>query len=306
MTALRSYAQLVRLPNLPSAWADICLGALATNSLPGRWLVFVLLLLASSCLYSAGMVWNDYFDVEQDKKERPLRPLPSGRIKRRTAAYFGIGLLVAGVLFALLAGFAQALHEGGTSLPGLLALALVAAILLYDARLKRTKAGPVAMGLCRFLNVLLGISIGGSVAWPMGLHLALVVGLYIVGVTWFARTEARMSSPLALRGAAAVMLASLVLALPVPVHDTSVPTRTSSLFPYLLVLLGFLVGLPVAKALAMPTPTRVQRAVKWALMGLVLLDAVLATAVAGLVGLVILILLAPSLYLNRKSWLYAT
>ena len=40
--------------------------------LPGRpghagaaaehWLSFGLLLLASGCLYSAGMVWNDYFD----------------------------------------------------------------------------------------------------------------------------------------------------------------------------------------------------------------------------------------------------
>jgi hypothetical protein len=42
------------------------------------------------------------------------------------------------------------------------------------------------------------------------------------------------------------------------------------------------------------------------LMGLVLLDAVLATALAGAPGLLILLLLGPSLYLNRKRWLYAT
>jgi hypothetical protein len=41
-------------------------------------------------------------------------------------------------------------------------------------------------------------------------------------------------------------------------------------------------------------------------MALILLDALLATATAGVIGLVILLLLAPSLYLNRKSWLYAT
>jgi hypothetical protein len=41
-------------------------------------------------------------------------------------------------------------------------------------------------------------------------------------------------------------------------------------------------------------------------MALILLDAVLATATAGAIGLVILLLLAPSLYLNRKRWLYAT
>ncbi len=41
-------------------------------------------------------------------------------------------------------------------------------------------------------------------------------------------------------------------------------------------------------------------------MGLILLDTVLATALAGSMGLVLLLLLAPSVYLNRRSWLYAT
>ena len=41
-------------------------------------------------------------------------------------------------------------------------------------------------------------------------------------------------------------------------------------------------------------------------MALILLDTVLATATAGTVGLFILLLLAPSFYLNRRSWLYAT
>ena len=55
-----------------------------------------------------------------------------------------------------------------------------------------------------------------------------------------------------------------------------------------------------------PTPNRVQTGVKRALMAFVLLDATLAAALAGTVGLVILILMAPTLYLNRKRWLYAT
>jgi 4-hydroxybenzoate polyprenyltransferase len=292
MSALRTYAQLVRLPNLPTALADVCLGALAAQALPQRWLSFVLLLLASACLYSAGMVWNDFFDLEQDKRERPFRPLPSGRVTRRQAALFGAALLAAGVFWAALAGAVW------------LALALVAAILLYDGWLKRTPAGPVAMGTCRFLNVLLAVSVSGSLLWPLGPHLALVVGLYIVGVTWFARTEARVSSQAALKGAAGVMLAAFVLAIPLPEHLP--PGTTSPLFYPLLVALGFLAGLPVCSAIASPTPGHVQAAVKRCLMGLVLLDAILATAVAGAVGLVILVLLAPSLYLNRKSWLYAT
>ena len=79
---------------------------------------------------------------------------------------------------------------GNPRLPLVLSLCLVAAILLYDGPLKRTWAGPAMMGLCRFLNVLLGVSVSGATPWP-GWHLAFVVGLYVAGVTWFARTEAQ-------------------------------------------------------------------------------------------------------------------
>src|SRR6516165_5639238 len=93
----KPYAQLVRLPNVFTALADICLGALAAGALPDRWPAFVCLLFASACLYSAGMVWNDFFDYDQDYRERPFRPLPSGKISRRMAATFGTSLLAFGV-----------------------------------------------------------------------------------------------------------------------------------------------------------------------------------------------------------------
>ncbi len=295
MSDYRAYAQLVRLPNLPSALADICLGALAANALPSHGLSFLCLLAASACLYSAGMAWNDYFDREQDRRERPDRPLPSGRIAERQAVRVAIGLSVAGVLFAL--------PVGKTSL--WIALGLVGAILAYDGWLKRTWMGPLAMGSCRVLNVLLGVSACGSLLGARGVYLGLIVGIYIAGVTWFARAEAKASNPAALRGAAAVMLASLMLALPLPVFLPEGQT-SSLLFPYLLVGLAFLVGAPMLRAIAEPTPSRVQGAVKRALMALILLDSVLASAVAGSAGLLILLLLLPSVYLNRQRWMYAT
>jgi 4-hydroxybenzoate polyprenyltransferase len=310
MTRAQLYAQLVRLPNLPSALADIFLGALATEALLSHWLPLAFLLPASGCLYCAGMVWNDFFDVEQDTRERPFRPLASGKVSRGEAALLGSGLLLAGVFLAGLAGLAQ---EQPTWLSGWVALFLVPAILLYDAWLKRTPLGPLGMGACRFLNVLLGLSASGHLsvkdytgqpALGLGLHLAFTVGLYIVGVTWLARTEARASSKKQLTGAALVMLASLCLGLAIGAR--AAPDKPSPLFPYLLVVLGVIVGLPVQQAMRKPTPDRVQAAVKRALLGLVLLDAVLATAVAGWLGLMILLLLVPSLYLNRRHWLYAT
>jgi 4-hydroxybenzoate polyprenyltransferase len=306
MSALRPYAQLVRLPALPTALADIALGALATRSLPERWPGFILLLGSSACLYCGGMVFNDFFDVEQDRRERPDRPIPSGRVSRRRAGAFGTGLLAAGGVLALFAGLVQ----GSATLPAVLAGLLVATILLYDGWLKPTWAGPVVMGSCRFLNVLLGVSLAGDLAAPLGPHLATVVGLYIVGVTWLARTEARVSHPLALTGAACVLLAALLLALPVPAvaafHESDKVSRSSPLFPYLLVVLGFALGFPVVEAIRAPSPARVQAAVRRCLLGLIALDAILACAVVGTVGLVLLVLLSPALYLSRRRWLYAT
>jgi 4-hydroxybenzoate polyprenyltransferase len=300
----KAYAQLVRLPNVFTALADIglgWLGALAAGTPTTRWPCFAFLMGSSAALYSAGMVWNDFFDVEQDKQERPFRPLPSGRITRRRAALLGAALLVIGLGFAALAGWFNA-SAPWTALD--VAALLVAAIFLYDAWLKRTWLGPVAMGSCRFLNVLLGLTVAAetTLRWGAQVYVAMVVGLYIVGVTWFARTEARTSNKSALAGAAGVMAVALLLGLATPAWSEG---QTSSFFfPYLLVGLGFVVGIPVNHALEQPTPDRVQVAVKRALVGLVVLDAVLATALSGTIGLLLLLLLVPVLYLGR--WIYST
>lgn len=303
MSRWRAYAELVRLPNVFTAVADIAVGGMAAWAvvLPLPWVSFLLLAGASASLYMAGMIWNDYFDLEQDRRERPKRPIPSGRITRSTAARLGSIALIMGLLLAAMA----ALRPGGVGVEALvLSVGLVAAILLYDGWLKRTWAGPLGMGTCRFLNVLLGLTLlpAEMWGWPMRLHLALVVGLYIVGVTWFARTEAATSDPRTLTSAAIVMASALLLALAVPAWFP--PGQSSPLFPYLLVGLALLVGVPALRAIQRPTPSLVQTAVKRSIIALVVLDAVLATAFAGAAGLVILVLLLPVLYLGR--WIYST
>jgi 4-hydroxybenzoate polyprenyltransferase len=295
------WAQLLRIPNVFTALADIALGGLAAGTILTQPLGFVLLLAASACLYCGGMVWNDVFDIAEDRKARPFRPLPSGRASVASARWLGFSLLAAGLGLAALAGWRD---SGFDWLPAELAGVLVAAIVGYDAWLKRTPLGPAGMGTCRFLNVLLGLSLADSVDFPMGLrlHLAGVVGLYIVGVTWFARREEGVSRRSHLRSAAVVMLAALAVALAVPLHRPS--GDTSVLFPYLLVAFGFVVGLPVARAVREPTPATVQAAVKRSILGLIALDAVLATALVGWPGLLILVLAPPALSLGR--WVYST
>ena len=138
----------MRLPNIFTALADIALGAAVIGfQYAGTSTLF--LAMASAALYCSGMVWNDVFDIEQDARERPFRPLPSGQIRLRSAIALAAILMIVGVGLAFGVGWPS----------GALAAGLAGAILLYDRWLKRTALGPVGMGMCRFLNVLLGLSV---------------------------------------------------------------------------------------------------------------------------------------------------
>src|SRR5262249_13418120 len=96
------WLRLMRLPNVFTAMADIAMGFLFTHETLEPISTFGLLLLSSSCLYTAGMVLNDVFDVEQDRRERPQRPIPSGRIDYHSATVLGTSLLTLGAFAAYL------------------------------------------------------------------------------------------------------------------------------------------------------------------------------------------------------------
>jgi 4-hydroxybenzoate polyprenyltransferase len=238
------------------------------------------------------MALNDLCDVEQDARERPFRPLPSGAISTRSARILVVLLFAAGLSAAVLAGPAA----------GTCAAVLALLIVLYDCRLKRTRLGPIGMGACRFVNVLLGIAPASLETAPFGLrlHLAGVVGLYAAAITWFARTEALGGRPGELRASAGLGLLALVAALPAPLHRD--PGSASPIFPYLLAALIGVVGSPAIAAIRRPEPRQVQRAVKTAVLAIIALDAALATAISGNVGLLILLLLLPAIGLGRRIY----
>src|SRR5215218_9701029 len=99
---IKPYLQLIRLPNVFTAAADSLAGwLLVSGSLeaPARWLPLVA---ASMVLYAAGIALNDVFDYAIDLEERPARPLPSGRVSRRFAAWLGGAMLAAGPVLASL------------------------------------------------------------------------------------------------------------------------------------------------------------------------------------------------------------
>ncbi len=156
---LIAYVQLFRLVNLPTALADVLMGYLFTHPSLNPPQYSVALLLSSGLMYSAGMALNDVADIEVDRAERPERPLPSGRIGVGAARWLGYEMLLFGVAFGVMVSYAIGRANGHFDpRAGGVAIGLAVLILLYNGLLKRTPLGPVALGGCRFLNVLLGMS----------------------------------------------------------------------------------------------------------------------------------------------------
>ncbi len=181
--------QLLRAGNVFTAVSNILAGFLLVR---GEWqpvLPLIFLIMSSAALYLAGMVLNDVFDLEVDRHERPERPLPSGRIDPNIAKLVGWGLMFDGLTSAGVAAWLLA-----SWLPLVMATLLAIAIIGYDTVLKKTLLGPLAMGTCRSLNVLLGASVVLHSPDKNAAYLyAILLGIYTAGITLLARNEA--SSP---------------------------------------------------------------------------------------------------------------
>jgi len=105
-------------------------------------------MLSSALLYISGIVFNDYFDIEIDRKERPLRPLVTGIITSKKAFTIALAAMVAANILAFTVDVISLI----------VAIILSATIIGYNYRLKQTMAGPITMGSARFLNIFLGAS----------------------------------------------------------------------------------------------------------------------------------------------------
>ncbi len=297
-----SYLQLVRLPNVVTAAADSLAGwllAMGTFAEPARW---VPLVAASMVLYAAGTTLNDVFDYAIDQAERPNRPLPSGRISRRTAGWLGILGLLSGPAIALLSQ---------SSASGLVAALLAVCILSYDAGLKHSALGPLFMGGCRALNLLLGMTHAAVLAGWAGWSAAIAYGLFVAGITTISRSEVHGGSRtglvagllhqnLALLGLAAVALQPRQF--PAAALDRPLIPIEGIL---VLALVALAVNSAASSAIRQPTPNLIQRAVKVGILSLIWLNVGLVVAVRGLEpACVIAALWVPAYILGR--WLYTT
>jgi UbiA prenyltransferase family len=298
-----AWLQLLRLPNIFTAVADVTMGYLVVcrgevQSIEN----FATLAAISSLLYLSGMVLNDVFDAEVDARDRPDRPIPSGRVSLKAAAAVGWAMLTAGLVIAWMLSF-----SANDWRPGAVATLLAACILMYDGALKHTRLAPLVMGECRMLNVLLGMSLM-LIPWGEAeILIAIGIGVYIMGVTIFARTDARVSSRRRLTTGLIVLLAGILLLAAVPWLTAERPPLAVILPGWYLLwaALAIITGRRCTMAIFEPSPERVQTAVRHCVHSIIVLDAAVCVGYASSYwGFAVLSLLFPTTLLTL--WLNAT
>jgi 4-hydroxybenzoate polyprenyltransferase len=284
MNSLRSFLELLRPANVTTALADVLAGYAVAGV--GNPTALPWLLVSTACLYGGGVVLNDIFDRDIDRIERPERPIPSGRVPTRSAAILGASLLGAGILSATQA----------TGTAAIIAALIAAFVLLYDAWGKRqTVIGPVNMGTCRALNLMLGVAAVPTVltqAW----FLAIIPFVYIVAVTALSRGEVWGGT----RGVAAFALVSLSFVL-IALLALAAGAGPGALAAVVLTLvLGWRILPAFWQAYRTPGAGPIRQAIKMGVLSLVLVDAVIGAAYAGpLYSLVILATAVVAGWLSR-------
>lgn len=282
----------MRPANIVTSVADVLAGIAISGFLlqavfhAGDVIRFLLLCISTMGLYGGGVVFNDVFDYTLDKVERPERPIPRGTISIKEAALLGILLLTTGIITALLVSI----------LSGLIATGIAVAALVYNRFSKHHSIiGPLNMGVCRGLNLLLGISIVAG-AVPQWWFLAFVPVIYIAAITMISRGEVHGGRKDILLIAAFLYLIVISCFL----YFSFDKHRFISGLPFILAF-AWMIFVPLIKAVISPVPGNIRKSVKAGVIAIILLNASWA-AVFGMLylALVIVLLLPLSLWLAKK------
>jgi 4-hydroxybenzoate polyprenyltransferase len=212
----------------------------------------------------------------------------------------GLTGLVVGPLLALVSSVASAV----------VAVGLVAAILGYDLGLRRTVMGPQVMGICRGLNLLMGLARAPLLSGPAGWIAAVSVSVFVCGFTWISRWETEtgrlegLTAGIILENVALAGLLAVALRLwPFPAHSASGDRVLPVEGLLILLLVGLFVNQANSKAVKEPTPARMQGAVKSGILSLSWIDAGLVASVVGLVpSLAIVLLWLPAPFLAKRIY----
>ena len=295
--SVRDYLVLVRLPNLFTLPSNILVGIAAISSLAftlTSFIQFLLLVTISVLLYCVGIVLNDLYDFDIDKKARPNRPLPSGKISRRSA----IGLVA---IFSTLALILSLLVSFSTLV---ISSILFLTIFGYDKYLKNTHAGPFTIASARVMNILLGTSVSfrsvDSYSQIVTLTFVLIITfVYVSLIGFISRCEvhgfsdnAKLLLPPAI---VAIIISSIIL------FSLMGFFKLESLI--MLSLFSFIMLITFSRIYRRDSG-RTQQIVRNMILSIIVLDSTFLTGIIGIeLGLAVLILMGPLLVLANKMYM---
>jgi 4-hydroxybenzoate polyprenyltransferase len=291
---LKYYLQLARPANIITAIADILAGvAIATFSFsivdiePSK--VFFLCL-STIGLYGGGIVFNDIFDFEIDKLERPERIIPSGKVSKNQATKYGILLLSFGIIAAFLCSVVSFF----------IAIGVAVCALIYNKYGKHHSfLGPINMGLCRGGNLILGMSILEA-ALRQWWYLGLFPVFYIAAITMISRDEVHGGKKKTLYFAAFLYLLVSTFQLMVSYSLDNLLLASGFVFLHI-----YLIIKPLLVAIAQPTGLHIGKAVKAGVLSLIVMDAAWV-AVSGNVWLALLVLLLLPISIRLAKYFAVT
>lgn len=195
MSKIKTFLELARISNLPTVWSNALVGVVAglaggvaLNAKETFRLAWPLMA-AMSLLYVGGMILNDAADAKVDAKERPSRPIPSGRISRARAFIMAFTCLGGGLA-------ALALDHGAQSMAVILGATLVACIVGYNLLHSKTATSVALMGACRGLIILTCAEAAapGQGLTRIPLVFALTLDFYTIALSVVARGETKIPS----------------------------------------------------------------------------------------------------------------
>ena len=295
---LRQYLTLFRLPNVFTAPSNILAGYYTVvEPANASGLHLAILIICSILLYLSGIVLNDYFDIEVDRRERPLRPLPAGTVSKRK-------VLLIGIVFIIAANFISLLVSTSTFI---IAAILSGTIVSYDYRMKYSVYGPGMMGAARALNVMLGSS-------PIFLTTVLNINnsariavvtvslfVFVFAISRLSRKEIDETDKVRTAKGSFLMIFAV---LAIIIVSGLVGVFLKDLFANL--ALFAIIMIITFKPLLQRQPLSskdIQRTIKTMVLSIIVLDSAFVSGSAGTAyGLVTLMLIMPAIILSRKFY----
>ena len=258
-----TYLQLIRLPNIFSSLADSSAGYLVVADsidIP----VLICLSLVSACIYAAGCVLNDYCDIEKDQRERPERPIPSGRASKSEALFLFCTLSIVSLILSAYAGIRTFFT----------AFILVMMVIVYSRITKeRPVAGPVNMALCRAVNLFLGMTAVAHVS-ILGLFFVLISFLYVLSLTVLSDYEMTGTPGKKIWFVSSGLTG--VLCILIFMGITQFIKKDSLLYTLIFIIF---IGPPFIRMLKNIKPAAIGQAIKYLVLGIPVLDAVYVAGV---------------------------